>query len=72
MIERTVNAMVSDVVDLASPDDLALADRMKAGRQAIVQELKKVIIGQDEVIGQVLMTLFVGGNSLTRWRACST
>jgi MoxR-like ATPase len=64
MIERTVNAMVSDVVDLASPDDLALADRMKAGRQAIVQELKKVIIGQDEVIGQVLMTLFVGGNSL--------
>src|SRR5918995_1850232 len=64
MIERTVNPMVSDVVDLASPDDLALADRMKDGRQAIVQELKKVIIGQDEVIGQVLMTLFVGGNSL--------
>jgi MoxR-like ATPase len=56
--------MVSDVVDLASPDDLALADRMKEGRQAIVQELKKVIIGQDEVISQVLMTLFVGGNSL--------
>src|ERR671910_1595530 len=64
MIERTVNPMVSDVVDLASPDDLALADRMKEGRAAIVDELKKVIIGQDEVIGQVLMTLFVGGNSL--------
>src|SRR5688572_18218841 len=64
MIERTVNPMVSDVVDLASPDDLALADRMKLGRQAIVDELKKVIIGQDEVVGQVLMTLFVGGNSL--------
>src|SRR5215216_3565462 len=64
MIERTVNSMVSDVVDLESPDDLALADRMKAGRQAIVNELKKVIIGQDEVVNQVLMTLFVGGNSL--------
>ncbi len=64
MIERTMTPVVSDVVDLASPDDLALADRMKEGRQAIVTELKKVIIGQDEVVNQVLMTLFVGGNSL--------
>ena len=59
-----VNPMVSDVVDLESPDDIALADRMKAGRQAIVNELKKIIVGQDEVVNQVLMTLFVGGNSL--------
>src|SRR5688500_9116774 len=64
MIERTVSPGVSDVVDLVAPDDIALADRMKLGRQAIVDELKKIIIGQDEVIGQVLMTLFVGGNSL--------
>jgi MoxR-like ATPase len=56
--------MVSDVVDLESPDDIALADRMNAGRQAIVSELKKIIVGQDEVVNQVLMTLFVGGNSL--------
>ena len=59
-----MNPMVSDVVDLDSPDDIALADRMNAGRQQIVTELKKIIVGQDEVIGQVLMTLFVGGNSL--------
>jgi len=59
-----VNPMVSDVVDLDSPDDIALADRMNAGRQQIVTELKKIIVGQDDVIGQVLMTLFVGGNSL--------
>ena len=56
--------MVSDVVDLDSPDDIALADRMNAGRGQIVSELKKIIVGQDEVINQVLMTLFVGGNSL--------
>jgi MoxR-like ATPase len=56
--------MVSDVVDLESPDDIALADRMNAGRLAIVNELKKIIVGQDEVVNQVLMTLFVGGNSL--------
>ncbi len=56
--------MVSDVVDLDSPDDIALADRMNAGRGQIVTELKKIIVGQDEVISQVLSTLFVGGNSL--------
>jgi MoxR-like ATPase len=55
---------VKDVaVELAS-DDVALADRMNQGRQKIVIELKKLIVGQDEVIGQVLLTLFVGGNSL--------
>src|SRR5438093_719502 len=45
-------------------DDIALADKMKHGRQQIVTELKKLIIGQDEVVGQALLTLFVGGNSL--------
>ncbi len=55
---------VSDAVDLASPDDLALADRMKAGRESIIRELKKLIVGQDEVVNQILLTLFVGGNSL--------
>jgi MoxR-like ATPase len=59
-----MNPMVSDAVDLRSADDIALADRMNAGRQQIVTELKKIIVGQDEVIGQVLTTLFVGGNSL--------
>jgi MoxR-like ATPase len=62
-----MNRMATDVtpqVDLASPDDIALADRMNVGRKAIVTELKKIIVGQDEVISQVLNTLFVGGNSL--------
>jgi MoxR-like ATPase len=59
-----VEPTVSDAVDLASPDDLALADRMKAGRESIIRELKKLIVGQDEVVNQILLTLFVGGNSL--------
>jgi MoxR-like ATPase len=49
---------------LESADDIALADRMKAGRDTIISELRKVIIGQEDVINQVLLTLFVGGNSL--------
>ncbi len=55
---------LSEVVDLESPDDLALAERMQQGRERIVSELKKLIVGQDDVVNQVLLTLFVGGNSL--------
>jgi MoxR-like ATPase len=51
-------------VHLEGRDDVALADRMSRGREQIIQELRKLIVGQDEVIEQVLLTLFVGGNSL--------
>jgi MoxR-like ATPase len=52
------------MTDLNTPDDVALAERMKTGRDQVIEELKKLIIGQDEVVNQVLLTLFVGGNSL--------
>jgi MoxR-like ATPase len=56
--------MASNTVDFNSTDDIALADRMKEGRQQIISELQKLIIGQADVIELVLLTLFVGGNSL--------
>src|SRR2546425_11931743 len=37
---------------------------MKAGRDRIISELKKLIVGQQDVMELVLQTLFVGGNSL--------
>ena len=49
---------------LESADDIDLADRMKAGRQEIINEVRKLIIGQEEGIEQMLLSLFVGGNSL--------
>jgi MoxR-like ATPase len=52
------------VADLDSPDDVALADKMKVGREQVISELQKRIVGQAEVIELVLQTLFVGGNSL--------
>ncbi|MET0216085.1 MAG: MoxR family ATPase [Vicinamibacterales bacterium] len=55
---------VTGTAEFDSADDIALADKMNAGRRQIVTELKKLIVGQDEVIDQVLLTLFVGGNSL--------
>ncbi len=51
-------------LDLSAPDDIALADRMKHGQDRIRQELRKLNVGQDAVLTEVLLTLFVGGNSL--------
>jgi MoxR-like ATPase len=59
-----VERVAQEVVDLESPDDVALADRMKVGRDRITTELHKLIIGQQDTVNQVLLTLFVGGNSL--------
>jgi MoxR-like ATPase len=49
---------------LDTADDIALADRLKDSREKILSELHKLIVGQDDVIDQVLLSLFVGGNSL--------
>ncbi len=46
------------------PDDIALADQLKAGHDRIVAELRKLIVGQQDVIDQILLTLFAGGNSI--------
>jgi MoxR-like ATPase len=56
--------MALNTVDLESTDDVALADRMNEGRKQIITELQKRIVGQADVIELVLLTLFVGGNSL--------
>jgi MoxR-like ATPase len=48
----------------APADDLATAERLKAGYDQILAELRKVIVGQDAVIEQVFISLVAGGNSL--------
>ncbi len=49
---------------LESSDDLAHADRLKAGCDQIRSELRKLIVGQEGVIELVLLSLLTGGNSL--------
>ena len=49
---------------LSGADDIALADRLRAANTAIVDELRKLIVGQEDAIEQVLLSLFVGGNSI--------
>jgi MoxR-like ATPase len=50
--------------ELQAHDDIALAERLKAGRDRILAELRRIIVGQDDVVDQVLLSIFVGGNSL--------
>ena len=42
----------------------ASAEKVAAGRERILGELRKVIVGQDEVVDQVLIALFTGGHCL--------
>src|ERR1700694_4367553 len=39
-------------------------DRFQEAHRSIVREVRKVIVGQDEVLDQVLISLFVGGHCL--------
>ena len=43
---------------------IASAERVAAGRERILTELRKVIVGQDEVVEEVLIALFTGGHCL--------
>ncbi len=42
----------------------ASAERVAEGRERILAELRKVIVGQDDVVEQVLIALFTGGHCL--------
>ena len=59
-----IDTHAGESTDLESADDIAVADKLKNGRQEILAELHKLIIGQHEVIEEALLTLFVGGNSI--------
>ena len=47
-----------------SPVATVGADRVAEGRERILAELRKVIVGQDDVVEQVLIALFTGGHCL--------
>lgn len=54
----------NDSASLESAADIALADRLKVGIGTVTAELHKLIVGQEQVIDQVLLSLLAGGNSL--------
>ena len=51
-------------MDNESKAGAASVERVAEGRQRILTELRKVIVGQDDVIDHVLVALFTGGHCL--------
>jgi len=45
-------------------DDSQLVEKLRAGQSDILREIRKVIIAQDDVIDQVMISLMVGGHSM--------
>ncbi|HKP86805.1 MAG TPA: AAA family ATPase [Blastocatellia bacterium] len=54
--------MVIDTQEVVREDELL--EKLIAARDRILHEVRKVIIAQDEVVDQALISLFVGGHSL--------
>jgi MoxR-like ATPase len=48
----------------ATVDDSQLVEKLRAGHGKILEELRKVIIAQDAVVDQVMISLMVGGHSM--------
>jgi len=44
--------------------DEELLDKLSHARESLLREIRKAIIGQDDVVEQVLLSLFVGGHSI--------
>ena len=44
--------------EIKNQDDLALVERMQEGRDKIVAEIKKVIIGQEDIIDELLIAKY--------------
>jgi MoxR-like ATPase len=52
------------VTELSSTDLQQRVERFHAVRERIMEQVRKVIVGQDEVLDQILIALFVGGHCL--------
>ncbi len=55
-----------DVVRISEDERAAVADRVPQIAAALESQIGKVVIGQHEVVRQVLLALFVGGHALVR------
>ena len=51
-------------VETSSINDEQLLDKLSSVRERLLREIRKAIIGQDDVVEQVLLSLFVGGHSI--------
>ena len=64
MNPQTTTRPPTATTETTSGDIAAVAQRVALGRERILSEIRKVIVGQDAVIDQVLIALFTGGHCL--------
>ncbi len=53
-----------ETIQAAVSEDAALVEKLRAGYSRILTELRKVIIAQDEVVEQTMISLIVGAHSM--------
>jgi len=51
-------------IEESTINDEELLDKLSDARESLLREIRKAIIGQDDVVEQVLLSLFVGGHSI--------
>ena len=52
-----------------STETREMLDRLRRQRQAILEQVRGTIVGQDDVVHAVMLSLLVGGHSLTAHRS---
>jgi len=55
---------MQDTQTIEQDNEQELIERLQNGRQVIVKEIRKIIVGQDDIIEEVLLALFTGGHCL--------
>ncbi|MBE3068654.1 MAG: AAA family ATPase [Planctomycetes bacterium] len=48
----------------AAAADPAMLERIREGRRRLVAELRKIIVGEDDAVDQVLIAMFAGGHAM--------
>ena len=54
-------ALVTPGEGAPASSEVELLEKMRRAHREILQEIRKEIVGQDRVVDQVLVSLFVGG-----------
>lgn len=52
------------MTDVASMDDVQAVEKLRVAREEILKELRKAIVGMDDVIDQVMISIFARGHGL--------
>jgi len=56
--------MLESAIKVDQNEDLVFIEKLRDGNKKVISELKKTIVGQEDIIHQVTLALYTGGNCL--------